>query len=148
MPRHAEDTNTYSMIVVTNKRPDGRFQYKVTLPKRLGDSAMSGAIPVTGEFTLSEVGYGHSDPTVVFRLDRFRNPTVETQQKLMAAEWTELVCLRMCRWMLENLPGGAIRERVRPRIQPNEVLARYEAPREPCQTRQSPRYSHRPGSGH
>ncbi len=37
--------------------------------------------------------------------------------------------IKMCRWLLQNLPEGPIRERVRPRIQPNEVLARYEAPR-------------------
>lgn len=40
--------------------------------------------------------------------------------------------IKMCRWLLRNLPDGAIRERVRPRIQPNEVLARYEAPRGEC----------------
>jgi hypothetical protein len=92
VPRHPDNTNAYSMVVVTNKRPDGRFQYKVTLPKRLGDAAMSGAIPVTGEFSLSEVGYGHDDPTVVFRLDRYRNPSADTQRNFMAAEWTKLVC--------------------------------------------------------
>jgi NADH-quinone oxidoreductase subunit D len=43
-----------------------------------------------------------------------------------------LETVNMCRWMLNNLPSGAIRERVRPRIQPNEVLARYEAPRGEC----------------
>ncbi len=43
-----------------------------------------------------------------------------------------LETIRMCRWMLDNLPDGAIRERVRPRIQPNEILARYEAPRGEC----------------
>ncbi len=40
--------------------------------------------------------------------------------------------VRMCRWMLDNLPDGPIRERVRPHIQPNEILARYEAPRGEC----------------
>ncbi len=40
--------------------------------------------------------------------------------------------IHMCRWMLDNLPDGPIRERVRPRVQPNEVLARYEAPRGEC----------------
>ena len=38
----------------------------------------------------------------------------------------------MCRWLLNNLPDGPIRDRVRPRIQPNEVYARYEAPRGEC----------------
>lgn len=43
-----------------------------------------------------------------------------------------LETIRMCKWMLDNLPSGPIRERVRPQIQPNEVLARYEAPRGEC----------------
>jgi NADH-quinone oxidoreductase subunit D len=43
-----------------------------------------------------------------------------------------LESIRMCKWLLGNLPDGPIRERVRPRIQPNEVLARYEAPRGEC----------------
>jgi NADH-quinone oxidoreductase subunit D len=37
--------------------------------------------------------------------------------------------INMSRWLLNNMPDGPIRERVRPRIQPNEVLARHEAPR-------------------
>ncbi|MHA1245726.1 MAG: hydrogenase large subunit [Candidatus Thorarchaeota archaeon] len=37
--------------------------------------------------------------------------------------------IEMCRWLVKNMPDGPIRERVRPRIQPNEVLARHEAPR-------------------
>ncbi len=40
-----------------------------------------------------------------------------------------LQAIDMCRWLLQNMPDGPIRERVRPRIQPNEVLARHEAPR-------------------
>ena len=43
-----------------------------------------------------------------------------------------LESIRMCRWLLNNLPDGPIRERVRPRVQPNEVFARYEAPRGEC----------------
>ena len=92
MPRHSRNTNSYSMIVVTNKRPDGRFQYKVTLPKRLGDAAMSGKVNTTGEFTLSEIGYGGSDPTMIFTLERFSNPSEAVQEEFMRAEWKSLTC--------------------------------------------------------
>jgi NADH-quinone oxidoreductase subunit D len=37
--------------------------------------------------------------------------------------------IKMSRWLLTNMPDGPVRARVRPRIQPNEVLARHEAPR-------------------
>jgi membrane-bound hydrogenase subunit alpha len=43
-----------------------------------------------------------------------------------------LESIRMCKWLIEHLPAGPIRERLRPRIQPNEVFARYEAPRGEC----------------
>jgi hypothetical protein len=92
MPKHSKDTNSYSMVVITNKRPDGRFQYKVTLPKKLGDTAMSVRESVSGEFTLSNIGYGKDDPTVVFRLDRFSNPSEPTQKHLVEAEWDKLSC--------------------------------------------------------
>ncbi len=92
MPKHSEDANSYSMIVVTNKRPDGRYQYKVTLPKRLGDAAMSGKVQTTGEFSLAEIGYGTNDPTMVFKLEQFCNPPVAVQEEIMRAEWEPLTC--------------------------------------------------------
>ena len=92
MPKHSRNTNSFSMLVITNKRPDGRFQYKVTLPKSLGDTAMSTRGQVSGEFTLAEIGHGKKDPTMVFRLDKFRNPSESIQKRILEATWEELRC--------------------------------------------------------
>ena len=92
MPKHSRNTNSYSMIVITNQRPDGRFQYKVTLPKTLGDTALSMRETVSGEFTLSGIGHGKDDPVVVFRLDRFRNPPESIQEQLLEATWENPTC--------------------------------------------------------
>jgi hypothetical protein len=92
MPRHKEGTYAFTMNVVSNKRPDGRYQYKITLPKALGDMTLGIKGSIIGEFELSEIGYGKNDPSLVFSLYRFENNDVSIQKQLYATKWTDLIC--------------------------------------------------------
>jgi membrane-bound hydrogenase subunit alpha len=96
----------------------------------VGPTARGSNVPIDVRFNdptqayVNLVDSGEFDMVLSDRCDVAGRTIVRVQEVLET--------IRMCRWMLEHLPSGAIRERVRPRIQPNEVLSRYEAPRGEC----------------
>jgi hypothetical protein len=92
VPRHSIDENKFTMRVVTNKRPDRKMQYKVTLPKSLGDRALAIDDLVAGEFSLSQSKFGDEELDLYFSMYLFRNPSEEVQRTLIEANWKELTC--------------------------------------------------------
>ena len=92
MPRHQENRNSYTLRVVTNERPDGKSQYKVTLPKPLGDMAKAIDDTVNGEFFLSQAKLGDEQLDLYMTMSLFRNPSEPIQQLLMKTHWQDLIC--------------------------------------------------------
>ena len=92
MPRHSDDRNSYTLRVVTNKRPDGKLQYKVTLPKPLGEMAEAIDDTVIGDFSLSKVKCGDESLQLYMNLFLFRNPSESVQEQLLQTNWHELIC--------------------------------------------------------
>ena len=79
MPRHREDTNQYTMRVITNRRPDGKQQYKVTLPKSLGDKVLAINKSVYGEFHLKQLP-DFDQKELAFEMLFHRNPSASIQE--------------------------------------------------------------------
>ena len=92
LPRHQEDANSYTLRVITNKRSDGKTQYKITLPKPLGD--MAGAIDdsIVGEFFLSKIRCGDEELDLYMSMFLFNNPSESDQELLIRANWQALTC--------------------------------------------------------
>ncbi|MGY5853806.1 MAG: hypothetical protein RTU92_09590 [Candidatus Thorarchaeota archaeon] len=91
MPRHREDIYSYTMRVITNRRPDGEQQYKLTLPKPIGDMAISIKKIVTGEFTIKQLP-DFEQRELVFEILFHRNSSESDQEKLLNADWQFLRC--------------------------------------------------------
>lgn len=93
----------------------------------VGPTARGSNVPVDVRFNDPIQAYVHLRDSGEFEMILSDRCDVAGRSIVRVVETIESI--RMCRWLLQNLPDGPIRERVRPRIQPNEVLARYEAPR-------------------
>ncbi|MHA1770883.1 MAG: hydrogenase large subunit [Candidatus Thorarchaeota archaeon] len=93
----------------------------------VGPTARGSNVPVDVRFNDPTQAYPYLLDTGDFEIVLNDRCDVAGRTIVRIAEIIESI--KMSRWLLENLPGGSIRERVRPRIQPNEVLSRYEAPR-------------------
>ena len=52
MPKHRDDDYSYTMRVITNRRPDGRNKYTVTLPKSIGNASYANR-EIIGEFRIN-----------------------------------------------------------------------------------------------
>ncbi|TXT53814.1 MAG: Membrane-bound hydrogenase subunit alpha [Candidatus Thorarchaeota archaeon] len=96
----------------------------------VGPTARGSNVPVDVRF---------NDPTMAYvnlrdsgEFDMILSDRCDIAGRAVVRVLETIQSIQMCRWLLNNLPDGPIRERVRPRIQPNEVLARYEAPRGEC----------------
>ncbi len=96
----------------------------------VGPTARGSNVPVDVRFNDPTQAYAHIRDSGEFEMVLSDRCDVAGRSIVRVTETIESV--RMCRWLLNNMPDGPIRERVRPRIQPNEVLARYEAPRGEC----------------
>ncbi len=107
MPRHSEDTNSFTMRVITNRRPDGKQQYKVTLPKQIGDLALAINKSVYGEFHLKQLP-DYEQKELVFEMSFYRNPSESHQEAMINTEWQPLRC-PYCEVLAEPLmfPEGA-----------------------------------------
>lgn len=93
----------------------------------VGPTARGSGVPIDVRFNDPTQAYVHLMDSGEFEMVLSDREDVAGRAIVRVIETIEAI--RMCRWLLHNLPEGPIRERVRPRIQPNEVLARYEAPR-------------------
>ncbi|NHI84204.1 MAG: NADH dehydrogenase subunit [Candidatus Thorarchaeota archaeon] len=93
----------------------------------VGPTGRGSNVPTDVRFNDPTQAYVHLRDSGEFEMVLSDREDVAGRAIVRVVETIEAV--RMCRWLLHNLPDGPIRERVRPRIQPNEVLARYEAPR-------------------
>ncbi len=93
----------------------------------VGPTARGSNVPVDVRFTDPTQAYVYLRDTGDF--DMVLNDRCDVAGRSVVRVVETIESIKMSRWLLEHLPDGPIRERVRPRIQPNEVLARYEAPR-------------------
>jgi Ni,Fe-hydrogenase III large subunit len=111
-------------------RIDGVGMLETSKAKRtgaVGPTARGSNVPIDVRFNDPTQAYVNLMDTGDFEMIRSDRCDVAGRAIVRVLETIEAI--KMCRWMLQNLPSGAIRERVRPRIQPNEILARHEAPR-------------------
>lgn len=96
----------------------------------VGPTGRGSNLPIDVRFNDPTQAYVHLCDSAEFEMVLSDRCDVAGRSVVRVVETIESI--RMCKWLLNNLPEGPIRERVRPRIQPNEVLARYEAPRGEC----------------
>ncbi len=96
----------------------------------IGPTGRGSNVPVDVRFTDPTMAYVNLVDTGEFEMVLSDRCDVAGRAVVRVQEVIETI--HMCQWMLNNLPDGPIRERVRPRIQPNEIYARYEAPRGEC----------------
>jgi len=93
----------------------------------VGPTARGSNVPVDVRFTDPTQAYPHLidtgnwDMILSDRCDVAGRTIVRLKEIVQAIE--------MSRWLIENLPDGDIQTRMSPRIDPNEVVARHEAPR-------------------
>ncbi len=93
----------------------------------VGPTARGSNVPTDVRFTDPTQSYPLLNDTEYFSMILSKRCDVAGRTIVRLKEIVQAI--QMSRWLIENLPDGPISKKMSARIQPNEVLARHEAPR-------------------